>query len=100
MDKGNVDKHRRTMSGLRAQETMKWGADKARSRYGALDYQNSPPPQPKDQSRPQKLGDSGNLQDRGYDNNAAKDWRLGFGKNGSESAEGYPGFVPNKGGKR
>jgi hypothetical protein len=25
MDKGNVDKHRRSMSGLKVEETEKWG---------------------------------------------------------------------------
>jgi hypothetical protein len=32
----------------------------------------------------------------GYDNNCKKDWRVGFGKGGVESAEGYPYFDKSK----
>jgi hypothetical protein len=89
---GNKDGHRRSMSGLKVQETEKWGSDKARQRYGELQYDKTPPPPPKDQSRPQRLGDSSNLQGKNYDNNHREDWVRGFGKGGVESAEGYPCF--------
>ena len=95
VDKGNVDKHRHSMSGLKVQETEKWGADKARERYGDI---RSPDMKPKDQSAPQKLGDPNNLQDKGYANNHREDWVRGFGKGGVESAETKPGF--DHGGKR
>ena len=52
MDKGNVDKHRRSMSGLRVQETQKWGSNTARERYGSLQYDTSPPPKPAEARRP------------------------------------------------
>jgi hypothetical protein len=95
MDKGNVDKHRRSMSGLKAKETMKWGADKARERYGSLQYDTSPPPPPKDASRPQRLGDPSNLQDKDYDNEVpVTSWLRGGGKGG----ESYPCY--DKGKKR
>ena len=97
VDKGNVDKHRRSMSGLRVQETQKWGSSTARERYGKLQYDTTPPPQAKDQSAPQKLGDSSNLQDRGYDNSVPENsWLRGGGSGG----EGYPGYVPGYRGKR
>lgn len=38
---------------------------------------------------PEKLGDEDNLQDTGYDNDVASDWRRGMP---GESAEGKPGF--------
>jgi hypothetical protein len=39
--KGNKDQHRYTYSGgVKAQETSKWGANKARERYGSLDTPN------------------------------------------------------------
>jgi len=93
--KGNVDKHRSSMCGLKVQETMKWGADKARERYGQI---SSPDMKPKDQSKPQRLGDPSNLRQEPYDPNHAKDWVRGFGKNGQESAEGYKYF--DKSGRR
>jgi hypothetical protein len=98
MDKGNKDSHKYTYSnGVKAVEQSKWSAAKARERYGPLQYDKTPPPQPKDQSRPQRLGDSSNLQDKNYDNSVPeKSWLRGGGKGG----EGYPCYVPNKGGKR
>jgi len=96
MDKGMKDSHRYSYSGgLKALESEKWGRNKARDLYGALKYENGAP-QPKDQHAPQRLGDSSNLQAPGYDNNHAKDWVRGFGKNGVESAEGKPGFDKGK----
>ena len=92
---GNKDLHRRSMSGIRVKEQSSWGADKARERYGAI---RSPDIKPKDQSKPQRLGDPSNLRQEPYDPNHAKDWVRGFGKNGQESAEGYKYF--DKSGRR
>jgi hypothetical protein len=93
MDKGNTDKHRHRMSGLRVEETAKWGQSTARQRYGALDYENRPPPAPKDQSAPLKLGDANNLRDKSYQNDVPENsWLRGGGRGG----ERYPGFVPNR----
>jgi len=97
MDKGNVDKHRYSMSGIKAVEEGKHGRSLARARYGALDYENSPPPKPADQSRPERAGDKDNLQGPGYDNSVPeKSWLRGGGKGGA----GYPGYVPGYRGKR
>src|SRR5262249_12149579 len=98
MDKGNVDKYRRSMSGLRVTNAETWGRGTARARYGGLDYDNASPPPPKDASAPQKLGDPTNLRAPDYDPNHREDWIRGFGKGGIESAEGKPGF--DHGGKR
>jgi len=98
VDRGNVNKHRMTYSGgVKAVETQKWGSDKAIERYGKLQQPDMRPPI---QNKPQKLGDPNNLQGPGYDNIHAKDWVRGFGKNGVESAEGKPGYVPGYKGKR
>src|SRR5262245_18135296 len=99
MDKGFADKHRYTYSkGVKAVEESKWGASKARERYGQLDYDNASLPPPKDATAPQKLGDPTNLRAPDYDPNHGEDWVRGFGKGGIESAEGKPGF--DHGGKR
>jgi hypothetical protein len=88
VDKGNVDKHRRTYSnGVKAVEEMKWGADKARERYGApkqvdLTVKGDP-------TAPQKLGDKNNLRGPGY-NDHKDDWVRGRG----ESAENMPNYLP------
>src|SRR5262245_59839046 len=63
MDKGNVDKHRLSMSGIKAVEEEKWGRDKARERYGSLKQVDMKPPE---QCYPQKLGDPNNLQAPNY----------------------------------
>jgi hypothetical protein len=44
--------HRRSMSGLKVEETEKWGTDKAYERYGKPQYLHGAPP-PKDGSFPQ-----------------------------------------------
>ena len=44
--------HRRSMSGLKVEETEKWGTDKAYERYGKPQYLHGAPP-PKDMSKPQ-----------------------------------------------
>jgi len=98
MDKGNVNKHRMTYSsGVKAVETEKWGRDTARERYGGTTKTFAPPPIA---NKPQRLGDSSNLQGPGYDNIARKDWVRGFGKGGVESAEGMPNFRPGVHGKK
>ena len=88
MDKGNVNKHRTSMSGLKVQEESKWGAQKAVERYGRLDQPGTRPP---DMSYPQFRQDQ-----RGPDwkDDYPSDWVRGFGKGGVESAEGKPGYVP------
>jgi hypothetical protein len=92
VDRGNVNKHRTSMSGLKgAQETEKWGRSTARERYGSLKYQHGAPA-PEDRHAPQKLGDANNLQGPGYANIHREDWVRGFGKGGVESAEGKPNF--------
>jgi hypothetical protein len=75
--KGNADKHRYSMSGLKVQEEEKWGRAKAEERgYGPLKFRDGAP-RPEDQSRPQKLGDSNNLQGNRYSNDTPNDWRRG-----------------------
>jgi len=93
MDKGNVNKHRTSMSGLKVQEESKWGANKAAERYGNL---RQPDMTAKDACYPQKLGDENNLQGPRYMNKHRQDWIVGAG----ESAEGKPGYVPGYKGKR
>ena len=66
MDKGNADKHRRSLSGLKVTETSKWGADTARSRYGSL-KQNSL--KAKDETKPQDPVDK---QGAGYSNDTKR----------------------------
>jgi hypothetical protein len=89
VDKGNADKHRYSMSGAKVVEESKWGANKARERYGAPTNQGMT--KPEDRSAPQKLGDSANL--RGPVNDHRNDWVRGAG----ESAEGKPGFRNSQG---
>jgi len=83
--RGNKDLHRHSMSGLKVQETEKWGRSTARERYGAP---RSPDTKAEDRHAPQKLGDANNLQGNYYSNNVRNDWRRG----GGESAEGKPGY--------
>ena len=91
VDRGNADKHRYTYSkGVKAVGTSKWGHDAAVRRYGQL---QDPDMKPKDQSRPQRLGDASNLPDQGYDNNVPESsWLRGGGKGG----EAYPNFDRGK----
>jgi hypothetical protein len=93
VDKGNVDKHRRSMSGIKAVETEKWGRSTARERYGAPHQPNM---RPEDVHAPQRLGDRNNLQGPNYSNIHRDDWIRGRG----ESAEGKPNFHPGYKGKR
>jgi hypothetical protein len=86
VDKGNVDKHRYSMSGAKVVEESKWGANKARERYGAPTNQGMT--KPEDRSAPQKLGDKNNL--RGPANDHRNDWVRGRG----EDATKMPNFLP------
>ena len=87
---GNVDKHRLSMSGLKAQETEKWGADKAVERYGKLP---TPDMKPKDTSFPQFKEDQ-----RGKDwaDDHPNDWVRGA----NENATNRPGYVAGYRGKK
>jgi hypothetical protein len=91
--KGNVDKHRYSMSGAKVVEESKWGAHKARERYGALKQIDMRPP---DRSEPQRLGDKNNLRGPGWQDDHKNDWVRGAG----ETAENRPGYVPGYKGKR
>src|SRR5262245_14031360 len=90
MDKGCVDKHRSSMSGLKAEETEKWGRQTARERYGALRDPNMKAPE---DCYPQKLGDPNNLQGNYYDNDVRNDWR----RAANEDATTKPGFDHSRG---
>jgi hypothetical protein len=50
VDRGNKDGHRHRMSGLKVEETEKWGRQKAYERYGSP---QSPNMKPKDEHGPQ-----------------------------------------------
>ena len=98
VDRGNVDKHRQSYCGMKGVvEEEKWGRSKAEERYGRFPTPNM---KAEDRSEPQKLGDANNLRGPDWKDDTAKDWRVGFGKNGSESAESKPGYVPGYKGKR
>jgi hypothetical protein len=87
--------YRRSMSGLEAEETERWGRDTARERYGTPRHENGAAPPP-DRSEPQKLGDRNNLRAPDYPRDASNNWVRG--KN--ESAESRPSFMHGrKGGK-
>jgi len=78
MDRGNVDKHRRTYSaGIKAMETEKWGRDTARARYGSLQYEDKGAPSPPIANKPQHRENRQDLPK--YDNMTANDWRRGNG---------------------
>src|SRR5262245_34013057 len=88
VDRGNVDKHRTSMSGLKVTEQSKWGHDKALERtkdYGGLRQVDM---RPKDMSMPQ-----GPEYKRGpdwSDDVSENSWLRGGGKGG----EGKPNFQP------
>jgi len=95
VDRENVNKHRQSYCGMRGVvEESKHGREVARERYGEL---KQPDMKAKDQSFPQFKEDQ-----RGKDwaDDVADDWRRGFGKNGVESAENKPGYVPGYRGKK
>jgi hypothetical protein len=94
VDRGNVNKHRYSMSGVKAVEESKWGAAKAREWVGApkqVDMTVKGDP-----TAPQKLGDRNNLQGPGYRNDHKNDWIRGA----NETAENKPGYVPGYRGKK
>jgi hypothetical protein len=79
--KGNVDKHRHSMSGIRVEEVEKWGRNTARERYGKLD---TPSMKAADGTKPQTPDAK---QGAGYRNEVpTSSWLRG----GGESAEGKP----------
>jgi hypothetical protein len=87
VDRGNVDKHRHKMCGLKVEEKQKWGRNTARERYGPLRQVDMRPP---DRSEPQKLGDVNNLRGPGWKGDTPNDFRRGAG----EDATKRPGYVP------
>jgi len=93
VDKGNADKHRYSMSGAKVVEESKWGANKARERYGALKTSDM---KAKDMSAPQKLGDANNLRGPGWQDDHKNDWVRGAG----EDATKRPGYIPGYRGKK
>jgi hypothetical protein len=77
--------HRRTMSGLKVEETEKWGTDKAYERYGKPQYLHGAP-QPKNTHGPQFAEDK---QGPGYDNEVPVDsWLRGGGEKGWPPGKG------------
>jgi len=80
MDKNNVDKHRRSMSGLKVEETEKWGTRKAYERYGKPEFLHGAPP-PKDQSMPQFKATDGRGRDWA-DDVPVSSWLRGGNENG------------------
>jgi hypothetical protein len=91
VDKGNVDKYRRTYSsGIKAVNEETWGRNTAYERYGKPEFLHGAP-NPPDRHGPQHPE---NQHGPGYENRTSNDWRRGFGKGGVESAEGKPNFAP------
>jgi hypothetical protein len=93
---GHTNKHN---SGIYASEGVKgaveqskWGWAKARERYGSPRQEDM---RPKDQSQPQRLGDSGNLTDtrHGYPSDSRMDWKRGA----NEDATTMPNFDKRRG---
>jgi hypothetical protein len=94
--KGNKDGHNHDygyVSGRKTVEMEKHGREMARQRYGSLDYGDKPPPQAKDMSQPQRLGDSNNLPGRGYPSDSRMDWKRGA----NEDATTMPNFDKRRG---
>jgi hypothetical protein len=77
------------MSGLKVEETEKWGRDAARSRVGEpRDFHGAAPP--KDESRVQATGDAaaaGAPADRTFNDSS------GFVRGRGENAERRPGYI-------
>jgi hypothetical protein len=88
VDRGNVNKHRTSMSGLKVTETEKWGRTTARERYGSPQYYTGAP-SPRDQSQPQFKEDR---PDKAYQNNHRQDWVVGANEDATK-----PGFDRSKG---
>jgi hypothetical protein len=93
VDRGNVNKHRSSMCGLKVEETSKWGHRTAVERYGRLDQ---PDMKAKDQSEPQRLGDPNNQRGPGWQDDHRNDWVRGA----NEDATTKPGYVPGYRGKK
>ena len=89
MDRGNVDKHRSSMSGLKVQETEKWGNATAYQRYGKPQYLRGASAAP-NRSMPQDPMDKPG--DRSYNQVPADSWLRGGGAGG----EGNPNFDHSK----
>jgi hypothetical protein len=90
--------HRRSMSGLPAEETEKWGHGKAHDMVGKLDYQFDPPPPSPDYSAPQGCGDRWGYagdRPRGYKNDV-RGWVRGAASGAptmeNETGETKPSF--------
>jgi hypothetical protein len=86
---GNKDAHRHSMSGLKVEETSKWGAKAAVERCGPLKQVDMKPPGTcyPQFKQDQRLG-------KHYDH--ANDWVRG----GGERAENKPGYVHGYKGKK
>jgi len=87
---GHVDKHRHSISGIKAEETQKWGQETAYSRYGVPRGQHETEAHGLGPQHPQEPEDKHGPT---YDNDCTKDWRVGFGKGSVESSEEKPGYV-------
>jgi hypothetical protein len=74
---GNTDKHRRSMSGLKVEETEKWGNRTAYERYGKP---RQPDMKAKDQSQPQDPVDQPG--DKTYNDVPENSWLRGGGESG------------------
>jgi hypothetical protein len=73
---GNVDKHRRRMSGLKVEETEKWGNATAYERYGKP---QQPDMKAKDMSQPQDPQDK---RGPGWQNDTPNNWLRGANEDG------------------
>ena len=89
MDRGNIDKHRRSMSGLKVAEESKWGNTTAYERYGKPQYLHGAP-MPKNQSLPQAPEDK--PLDKSFNQVPENSWLRGGGAGG----EGNPNFDHSK----
>jgi hypothetical protein len=71
--------HRRSMSGMKVEETEKWGRDTAYQRYGKPEHFHGAP-NPPDKSRPQDPVDK---HDKNYDNDVpVSSWLRGGNESG------------------
>ena len=84
---GNVDKHRSSMSGLKVEETSKWGWATAQKRYGGPQQVNM---RAKDACYPQFKEDQ--TADKTYGDVPENSWLRG----GGESSERMPNFDKGK----
>ena len=82
---GHVDKHRHSISGIKAEETMKWGQQKAYERYGAPRGQHETEARGLGPQHPQAPEDK---HDASYNNDAS-----GWVRAEGEDATTRPGYV-------